>query len=94
MDHGPSIELLESTHTFPEVYTYKAIGPAEGDFADLVHAAASTEIADPTGIVRQTRTTPSGRHVAVTLHVPVQDAAQVLAIYDRIRGLEGLKLLL
>ena len=31
-DHRPSVELLESTHLFPGVYTIKAIGRSEDEF--------------------------------------------------------------
>ena len=31
----PSIELLESTHKFPCVFTFKAIGLTSNDFVEL-----------------------------------------------------------
>ncbi len=39
------------------------------------------------------RTTPGGRHIALTLDITVQNAEQVRAIYAEVRELEGLTLL-
>ena len=39
------------------------------------------------------RTTPGGRHVALTLDITVQTAEQVRAIYADIREVKGLTLL-
>jgi uncharacterized protein len=94
MDPRPSSDLLESAHAFPGVYQIKAIGPAGGDFVDRVLAAAAAELATPGEIDHTVRTTPNGRHTSLTLDVTVQSADQVRAIYDRIRQIEGLTLLL
>lgn len=90
MDHRPSIELLESNHTFPGVYQIKAIGASEGDFVARVLDAAAEELASPAEIDHSTRETAGGRHVSVTMDVTVQNAEQVRAIYARIRELPGL----
>ncbi len=92
-DHRPSEELLESVHQFPGTYQIKAIGSADGDFAGRVVAAASSELATPGELDHSLRVTRNGRHIAVTLDVTVQTAAQVRAIYARIREVEGLALL-
>src|SRR4051812_16631391 len=93
MDHRPSIDLLESTHQFPGVYQIKAIGLATSDFENRVIEAAVTELAGPSELDYSVRTTPNGRHVALTLDLTVQTAEQVRGIYARIRELEGLTLL-
>jgi putative lipoic acid-binding regulatory protein len=93
MDHRPSIELLESTHTFPGVYQMKAIGLAEEDFTDRVVDAVVSELAGPSELDYSVRSTPGGRHVALTLEITVQTAEQVRGIYARIRELKGLTLL-
>jgi uncharacterized protein len=92
MDHRPSVELLESTHPFPGTYQIKAIGSAERDFAGRVVRAASEELASPGELDYSVRTTPGGRHMAVTLDITVQSAVQVRAIYARIQEVEGLTL--
>ena len=94
MDHRPSIDLLESTHQFPGAYQIKAIGTAEHGFESRVVEAAVSELATPSELDYSVRTTPGGRHVAVTLDITVQTAEQVRLIYARIRDLQGLVLLL
>jgi putative lipoic acid-binding regulatory protein len=94
MDHRPSIDLLESSHTFPGVYPIKAIGQADGDFAERVIAAVAEELASRSEIDHVIRATPGGRHVSLTLNITVQNAEQVRAIYAKIRDVEGLTLLL
>lgn len=93
-DHRPSADLLESTHLFPGTYTIKAIGVAEGDFARRVVEAAESILAAESDLEHSVRDTRGGRHQAVTLHVTIQNAEQVRAIYSAIQALEGLTLLL
>jgi len=92
--HRPPLELLEATHCFPGVYQIKAIGSAQGDFEARVLDAVRAELEDPSELDYTLRKTSGGRHIALTLHVPVRDAAQVRAIYSRIQELDGLMLLL
>ena len=90
MDHRPSTELLESSHSFPGVYQIKAIGSAEGDFPARVIDAVAEELASPGEIDYSTRETMGGRHISVTMNITVQNAEQVRAIYTRIREVAGL----
>lgn len=90
----PPEELLESTHQFPGTYRIKAIGSTDNDFAGRVVAAAASELAAPGEVDHSIRVTRGGRHMAVTLDLTVQSPAQVLAVYARLRQLEGLALLL
>jgi len=94
MSQLPSAELLDQTHTFPCTYSFKAIGNTTDDFALRVVAAVRAEFAAEADPPFTLRKTDGGRHVAVTLEPVVQSSAQVLAVYDRIRHIEGLILLL
>lgn len=94
MDRPTSLELLESIHQFPGVFQIKAIGRAGDDFEARVLSAAHEEVASPSEVDHSSRTTPGGRHIAVTLDITVQTAEQVHAIYARIRDVPGLLLLL
>lgn len=94
MDNRPSVDLLESTHTFPGTYQIKAIGVADDDFAGRVLAAATSELAGPSELEHSLRFTRGGRHVALTLELTVQTAEQIRAIYARIQEVGGLRLLL
>ena len=40
----PSVEMLESGHTFPGPYTFKVIGFAEGNFTGRVVASVRDEL--------------------------------------------------
>ncbi len=93
MDHRPSIELLESIHPFPGVYQIKAIGRTADDFEARVVEAVYSILPARSDLDYSVRTTPGGRHVALTLDVTVQNAEQVRAIYAEIRVIPGLTLL-
>ena len=92
-DHRPSVELLESTHFFPGVYRMKVIGRSDHDFERRVVTAVSAQLAAPSDLDYSVRTTPGGRHIALTLDISVQTAEQVRSIYAEIREIEGLTLL-
>lgn len=92
-DHRPSVELLESTHTFPGRYQIKAIGRSEADFTTRAVNAVVEELASELELDYSIRSTQGGRHVALTLDVTVQNAEQVRAIYARLHEVEGLTLL-
>jgi putative lipoic acid-binding regulatory protein len=94
MDHRPSIDLLESVHQFPGVYQMKAIGTVTDDFEQRVVAAVTSELVSASELDYSVRSTPGGRHVALTLDITVQSAEQVRSIYARLRELPGLLLLL
>jgi hypothetical protein len=90
LDVQGSIELLKSTHQFPCRYVFKVIGRAEGGFVSRVVAAVRAELAQDQDPPYTCREATSGRHVAVSLEPTVQTPQQVLAVYQRIRGVVGL----
>lgn len=93
MDNLPSMELLEETHRFPGPYMFKVIGRVEEGFAARIVAAVREELraeVDPPFTLRHSQ---NGRHVSVTLEPQVENVAQVLAIYNRIRATSGLVML-
>jgi putative lipoic acid-binding regulatory protein len=92
-DHRPSEELLESSHAFPGVYQIKVIGIASNAFESRVVDVVVAELAASSDLDYSVRTTPGGRHVALTLEISVQNAGQVRSIYARLRELEGVTLL-
>jgi uncharacterized protein len=92
-DHRPSVELLESTHPFPGVYTIKAIGRSEDEFERRVVEAVVAHLAAASDLDYSVRSTPGGRHIALTLEISVQTAEQVRSIYADVRDLKGLTLL-
>ena len=93
MDHQAN-DLLESSHEFPGIYKIKAIGLVDDQFEARVLDAIRPELAEPSEIGYSVRSTPGGRHVALSLDLKVESAEQVRAIYSRIKEVEGLTLLL
>jgi putative lipoic acid-binding regulatory protein len=89
----PSVELLESTHTFPCSYTFKAIGPNEQSFVDASRACAVLVAGEARVEVRY-RVSSAGNHGSVTLEVHVEAAAQVHAIYNGLLGVPGVRMVL
>jgi len=94
MDPYPSLQLLESSHSFPGVYQIKAIGSVAENFEERVLRVVRDEILSLAPLDHTARKTPDGRHVAITLDVNVDSAAQVRAIYAKIHDLKGLRYLL
>ena len=86
--------LLESVHSFPGPYQFKVIGTASDDFVTRVVNAAGGHLENLDELVHRVRETPGGRHVAVTLELQLQSAAQVKAIYESLRQVEGIAMLL
>ncbi len=93
MKNLPTIDLLENTHAFPCPYLFKIIGKADDGFLAQVVAVVREELlieVDPPHSVREA---VGGRHLSVTLEPIVQSAQQVVAIYRRLRVLDGLVML-
>jgi len=90
----PSVELLELRHAFPCHYTFKVIGYADGNFTARVVACVRDELNLDIDPPFSLRSTEHGRHVAVTLEPMCDSSQQVLAIYSRLSGMDGLVLLL
>jgi putative lipoic acid-binding regulatory protein len=90
MKYLPAIELLESTHRFPGPYLFKVIGRSEQGFVARTVAAVRDAVAAEVDPPVRVREAAGGRHVAVTLEVPVERAEQVIAVYRRVQKLAGL----
>ena len=94
MGEMPSIELLERTHDFPGRFVFKVIGGVDNGFAARVVAAVREELAFEVDPPHRLREAVGGRHVAVTLEPDIESAAQVLAVYRRVRGIPGLVMMM
>jgi len=86
VEREKSIELLNGTYEFPCVFTVKVIGAQTDDFVDRVLAAVRDESDD---FPYSTRSTPNGKHVAITMEPTLKSAEQVLAIYERVSMVRG-----
>ena len=72
----------------------KAIGRMDGDFALRVVAAVRTTLEQDFDAPYELRHTSGGRHIAVTIQPWVESSRQVIELYNAIRTLEGLVMLL
>ena len=63
------------------------------DFEHRVVETVVSQLPARSDLDYSVRTTPGGRHIALTLDITVQNAEQVRAIYAEVRELEGLTLL-
>ena len=90
----PSVQLLESRHSFPCRYTFKVIGATADNFAARVVSIVRDEMGMETDPPYSFRAAQNGRHIAVTLEPHCQSSQQVLAIYSRLTGIDGLVMLL
>jgi putative lipoic acid-binding regulatory protein len=84
-----SIDLLNMTHDFPCPVMIKAIGKNEADFPMRIAWAIRDALGLEFDPVYRTREAQGGRHIAVTLEPTFDNAEQVLDLYDAIRKVEG-----
>ena len=91
VDNLPSVELLERTHEFPGPYVFKAIGLSERGFVARIVAAVRDELEGEIDPPYRVRHTGAGKHVAVTVEPRVQNAWEVLAVYQRLNEVRGLE---
>ena len=90
----PARELLELVHKFPGEFVFKAVGRAEGNFVEIVVATVRTALKLDFDPPFETRETPAGRHIAVTVMPWVESSDEVLLIFEKIREIPGLVMLL
>lgn len=93
-DRQQSLDLLNQLHEFPAPVMIKVIGANHPTFVARVVAAVRIEIAADEDPPHSTRATPGGRHVSVTLEPLLRDAEQVLAVYERLRKIDGVVMLM
>jgi putative lipoic acid-binding regulatory protein len=89
----PTVEMLEAGHSFPGSYMFKVIGKSDNGFEARTVAAVRDELNAEVDPPFRVRTTPGGRHVAVTLEFTLETAEQVLQVYRRLLKLPGLVML-
>jgi putative lipoic acid-binding regulatory protein len=90
----PSVEILKASHRFPGLYTFKVIGVAADNFTGRVVAGVRDEMRLETDPPFTLRNTKNGLHVAITLEPECKSPQQVLAIYSRLMGMDGIVMLL
>jgi putative lipoic acid-binding regulatory protein len=90
----PSIELLESVHTFPGRYMFKAFGENSQQLVDAARDAAAFVTGSTEKVELSYRPSAKGNHACVTLDVLVESALQVQQIYLELFAIPQVRLLL
>lgn len=93
-DKPDALAMLEQAHSFPCVFVFKAIGANEPAFPAALAQAALIVLGPKIKPEVRLRESQQGRHVAVTLSLPVQSAQQVLDVYAALGGVPRLHMLL
>lgn len=94
MSNLPPQELLEQMHSFPGKFTFKAIGLTDGEFALRVVAVIRATLNQDFDAPYAIRETSGRRHVAVTVEPWVESSEQVIEVFQAIRAVEGLVMLM
>ncbi len=94
MDNWPSRELLESTHEFPGVFTFKVIGNPDDHFIGRVVNAVKMYLPEDAEPAFSLRKSSGGKHICVTIEPHLEHAGIVLEVYQRLYTLEGVIMLL
>ena len=84
-----AIDLLNLSHQFPCTVMVKVVGENRDDFVGRVVATITDALNLATELKPRMRETASGRHVAVTVEPEFQSAEEVLSIYEAIRKIDG-----
>ncbi|MDG2381046.1 MAG: DUF493 domain-containing protein [Pirellulaceae bacterium] len=84
-----SLTLLNNTHEFPCPFLLKIIGISENSFEARVVATVREALGMAVDPEFNMRATPNGEHVSVTLEPVIDSAETVLDVYDRLRNVEG-----
>jgi hypothetical protein len=76
------LQLLDERHSWPCLYSFKFIVPAAkgAELQSLIPEAEQVE----------TRSSSGGRYTAFTFHCPMGSGREVLGIYARVRGINGI----
>lgn len=94
MDPTNAQELMESTHDFPGKYLFKVVGWHRNEFVERVLSSARAVIGSAIEIQHTTRETASGRHISVTMEPFVDNSDQVLEIYEHLKIMDDVIMLL
>ena len=90
----PSIEVLETAHEFPTLYTIKVIGPDNSDFRTNARANCLKHLSEDTQVDISERQSKTGQHLALTLKFQAPSASKVQDIYRELTNLQGLKFII
>ncbi len=89
-DEKRSLELLEANHEFPGDFPLTVIAlNSETVTAALIQSVEEGLTAPLGEAARETRSSSGGKYLSHRLRVPCASAADVIRLYARVRGVEG-----
>lgn len=88
MEREKTLALLREMHSFPGPYGLKVVTHPHA-VAAVVSAVGATLAAPGDVLEISERASRTGKYVSVSLRVHVADAEMVLAIYETLRGVDG-----
>ena len=89
MDRTDSLHLLNETHDFPCPFLIKVIGHAGLLVVDHVTEAIERIQTQERPYSSRTRPSANGKYLAISIEPHVDSAEVVLEIYDELRHVEG-----
>jgi putative lipoic acid-binding regulatory protein len=90
----PSIEALETAHSFPAQYLIKIIGPDTEAFRADAKTICVKHLGPDAQIETSERQSKTGQHLALTLRFQVATPLLVQEIYKNLAQLTGLKFII
>jgi uncharacterized protein len=89
----PSLELLDTMHTFPGPFVFKIIGDSHDDFIGDALTLAMSALNHERECHHTSRKSSAGNHTSLTLTVHIESTHEVHLIYEKLLGLTGLRML-
>lgn len=90
----PPLELLESVHEFPCVYSFKIIATNDEALLKNIVLAIQTILKLENTPQYSTRISKSGKHASLTLDIMLQKAQEVHLVYEELLKIPGILMLL
>ncbi len=94
MSKLPPIELLKLSHSFPGPYTFKVIVEASPDIVEKLITELSKLLNWQASPQYSSRTTDSGKHIAITLEPVMRTPEEVHTVYNHLGSMQGVILIL
>jgi putative lipoic acid-binding regulatory protein len=89
-DQKRTLELLEANHVFPGDYPLSVIALNTPETTAAIDRAVEEVLGAPLSAgARESRLSSGGKYMSHRLAVPCRAAADVLRLYQQIRGVDG-----
>lgn len=89
----PNLDLIEETHTFPTMFTFKVIGDHHDEFIADVLNHATCAVGRHRELEHSVRRSAAGNHTSISLKVMCHTAHEVHGVYVELLKIKGLRAL-